>query len=116
MAESILSTITSLPANLVDRFNDSAHASTDCQTLKPSESLRYSFGPSAMTAMRMDVSVNPGSISLVSRFMSLLDTAGGCDSRGDGSGGSSARGITGSEHDVSNSKESNKSSDRGRAH
>ncbi len=48
--------------------------------------------------------------------MSLLVTAGGCDSRGDGSGGSSASGITGSEHDVSNSKESNKSNDRGRAH
>ena len=48
--------------------------------------------------------------------MSLLISAGGCDSRGDGSGGSSASGITGSEHDESNTKESNKSSDRGGAH
>lgn len=48
--------------------------------------------------------------------MSLLIAGGSCDSRGGGSGGSSARGITGSEHDANSTRGSKKSSDRGKAH
>ena len=99
---SMRSTNISLPANLVDRFTEFAQASTACQTLRPSESLRYSLGPSAMTAIRIAESLRPDYVSslVIMSTSSLFSIGDCCDCPGSGSGGSSTRGITGSEQEL----------------